>query len=66
MGLPGIHDNLDDFTVRFSDDVLKIELAGPDMHQFSVVDVPGIFHSEYFSILMRWHESGAGERERER
>ena len=61
MGLPGINDNLDDSTVRFSDDVLKIELAGPDMHQFSMVDVPGIFHSESFSILTKWH--GLGERE---
>ena len=27
----------------FADDVLKIEICGPDQEHFSVVDVPGIF-----------------------
>jgi hypothetical protein len=30
---------------RFSDDVLKIELCGPERPHFSVVDVPGLFQS---------------------
>ncbi|KAF8476211.1 P-loop containing nucleoside triphosphate hydrolase protein [Kalaharituber pfeilii] len=30
---------------RFSDDVLKIELSGPNHTHFSVVDVPGIFQA---------------------
>lgn len=29
----------------FSDDVLKIEICGPDQQHLSVVDVPGIFRS---------------------
>lgn len=33
---------------RFSDDVLKIELSGPEHRHLSVVDVPGLFHSTYF------------------
>ena len=36
----------EDPTKRFSDDVLKIELSGPEHHHLSVVDVPGIFHSK--------------------
>ena len=30
---------------RFSDDVLKIELSGPNHNHFSVVDVPGLFQA---------------------
>lgn len=30
----------------FSEDVLKIELSGPDHEHFSVVDLPGIFRSK--------------------
>lgn len=36
----------------FSDDVLKIELSGPDYEHFSVVDLPGLFRSK-FSTLER-------------
>jgi hypothetical protein len=46
MGLPSIHDRkLDNLSKRFSDDVLKIELSGPQHHHLSVVDIPGLFHS---------------------
>jgi hypothetical protein len=31
---------------RFSSDVLKIELFGNNQQHLSVVDVPGLFHSE--------------------
>lgn len=47
MGLPVICDqDLDAWDQRFSEDVLKIELSGPDYHHLSVVDVPGLFHSK--------------------
>ncbi|KAL5372019.1 hypothetical protein PMIN02_012705 [Paraphaeosphaeria minitans] len=46
MGLPGPNtENLEDLEKRFSDDILKIELSGPDHHHLSVVDVPGLFHN---------------------
>jgi len=45
MGLPGPEDSLDNIEKRFSDNILKIELSGPDHHHLSVVDVPGLFHS---------------------
>ncbi|KAK7189313.1 hypothetical protein DPSP01_012984 [Paraphaeosphaeria sporulosa] len=46
MGLPGPNTvNLEDLEKRFSDDILKIELSGPDHHHLSVVDVPGLFHN---------------------
>jgi hypothetical protein len=47
MGLPSAKDtNLENLEKRFSDDILKIELCGPQHHHLSVVDVPGLFHSE--------------------
>ncbi|KAI8935610.1 hypothetical protein NX059_008173 [Plenodomus lindquistii] len=46
MGLPGPNaKDLEDLDKRFSDDILKIELSGPDHHHLSVVDVPGLFHN---------------------
>lgn len=30
---------------NFTDDVLKIEISGPDRSQFSILDVPGVFQS---------------------
>lgn len=30
---------------NFSDDVLKIEISGPDRSHFSILDVPGVFQS---------------------
>ena len=48
MGLPksGTLDVDNVTTKRFSDDILKIELTGPEQSHLSVVDVPGLFHSE--------------------
>jgi hypothetical protein len=49
MGLPGPSaQDLEDLDKRFSDDILKIELSGPEHHHLSVVDVPGLFHSKYY------------------
>ncbi|PIG84605.1 hypothetical protein AARAC_010921 [Aspergillus arachidicola] len=46
MGIPGPKTkNLEDVEKRFSDDILKIELSGPDHRHLSVVDVPGLFHN---------------------
>lgn len=48
MGLPGPSTkNIEDLEKRFSDDILRIELSGPEHHHLSVVDVPGLFHSRY-------------------
>lgn len=48
MGLPGPSAvDLENLTKRFCDDILKIELSGPDHHHLSVVDVPGLFHSNW-------------------
>jgi hypothetical protein len=47
MGLPGPSTkDLENLEKRFSDDILKIELSGPDHQHLSVVDVPGLFHSK--------------------
>lgn len=47
MGLPGSTVvDFADLPKRFSDDVLNIELSGPEHHHLSVVDVPGLFHSK--------------------
>ena len=52
MGLPKAGETeLEKLTKRFSDDVLKIELSGPEYHHLSVVDVPGLFHSELSSCF---------------
>ncbi|KAJ5932821.1 hypothetical protein N7516_007310 [Penicillium verrucosum] len=46
MGIPGPKaKNLEDVEKRFSDDILKIELSGPNHRHLSVVDVPGLFHN---------------------
>jgi hypothetical protein len=48
MGLPGSDDqNVQNLEKRFSDDILRIEISGPDEHHLSVVDVPGLFHSKF-------------------
>lgn len=54
MGLP-TSETLDreDLDKRFSDDILRIELSGPDQHHLSVVDVPGIFHS--MNLISKLH-----------
>lgn len=33
------------FTQNFSNDVLKVEISGPNRSHFSILDLPGIFHS---------------------
>ncbi|KAL7808711.1 P-loop containing nucleoside triphosphate hydrolase protein [Trichoderma gracile] len=46
MGLPGSDDqDVQNLTKRFSDDILRIEISGPEEHHLSVVDVPGLFHN---------------------
>ncbi|KAJ4161690.1 uncharacterized protein LMH87_007714 [Akanthomyces muscarius] len=46
MGLPNSDDqDLEALDKRFSDDILRIEISGPDQHHLSVVDVPGLFHN---------------------
>ncbi|RDW67405.1 dynamin family protein [Aspergillus mulundensis] len=46
MGIPGPSTtNIENIDKRFSDDILKIELSGPEHHHLSVVDVPGLFHN---------------------
>jgi hypothetical protein len=42
MGLGGGEDKKGD-RGTFSEDVLKLEICGPDQEHFSVIDVPGIF-----------------------
>lgn len=47
MGVPGPNtESLENLDKRFSDDILKIELSGPEQRHLSVVDVPGLFHSK--------------------
>ncbi|PLB46308.1 P-loop containing nucleoside triphosphate hydrolase protein [Aspergillus steynii IBT 23096] len=46
MGLPGANTKeLENLEKRFSDDILKIELSGPNQQHLSIVDVPGLFHN---------------------
>lgn len=47
MGVPGPNtESLENLDKRFSDDILRIELSGPEQRHLSVVDVPGLFHSK--------------------
>lgn len=56
MGLPGPGvEKTEDFEKRFSADVLKIELSGPEQLHLSVVDVPGLFHSDF--IPFSWQQA---------
>jgi hypothetical protein len=41
--LMGLSNTPEDGSATFSEDVLKVEICGPDQEHFSVVDVPGIF-----------------------
>lgn len=36
---------------RLSDNVLVIEISGPDVHNLSVVDFPGLMHSMLYMYL---------------
>ena len=45
MGMIGRGEELVEGKKTFSDDVLKIELSGPDRENLSIIDIPGIFRS---------------------
>ncbi|RLM00109.1 hypothetical protein CFD26_107993 [Aspergillus turcosus] len=46
MGVPGPDtEDLKNLDKRFSDDILRIEIFGPQHRNLSVVDVPGLFHN---------------------
>ncbi|KAL4990003.1 P-loop containing nucleoside triphosphate hydrolase protein [Aspergillus falconensis] len=46
MGIPGPNTtDLENIPKRFSDDILRIELSGPEHNHLSVVDVPGLYHN---------------------
>ena len=45
MGFPTTKDDIENLEKRFSDDILKIELSGPNHQHLRVVDVPVLFHS---------------------
>jgi hypothetical protein len=47
MGISLEGETTDMVLKSFSDDVLKIELSGPDYEHFSVVDLPGLFRSMF-------------------
>jgi hypothetical protein len=46
MGIPALGSSPSPGQSTFSDDVLKIELCGPNKSQMSVIDVPGIFRTQ--------------------
>ena len=47
MSIPGPSTkDLENLKKGFSQDILKIELSGPEHHHLSVVVVPGLFHSK--------------------
>jgi hypothetical protein len=47
MGIRAINDSDEDDIdlVTFSEDILKIEISGPDQNHLTVIDVPGIFRT---------------------
>lgn len=45
MGLTNSANDEGEFTKSFSDDLLKIQLSGPEHDHFSVIDLPGLFRS---------------------
>lgn len=45
MGIPGPGQSLVTGQSTFSDDLLSIELCGPDQQNLSVIDIPGIFRA---------------------
>ncbi|KAF7122572.1 hypothetical protein CNMCM5793_000597 [Aspergillus hiratsukae] len=46
MGVPGPDtEDLKNLDKRFSDDILRIEISGPQHRNLSVVDLPGLFHN---------------------
>jgi hypothetical protein len=51
LPLPGSAREVD--MESFSHNVLKIELSGPDYEHFSVIDLPGLFRSTHFVMILR-------------
>jgi hypothetical protein len=45
MGIPGPGQPLETNQSTFSDDLLSIELCGPDKQNLSIIDIPGIFRT---------------------
>ncbi|KAI5242663.1 dynamin GTPase [Aureobasidium subglaciale] len=45
LELMGLNDTESGGSKAFSEDVLKLEVSGPDCQHFSVIDVPGIFRT---------------------
>lgn len=45
MGIPGPGQPLESSQSTFSDDLLSIELCGPDKQNLSIIDIPGIFRT---------------------
>lgn len=45
MGIPGPGQCLGSGQATFSDDILSIELCGPDKQNLSIIDIPGIFRT---------------------
>jgi hypothetical protein len=45
MGIPGPGQPLDASRSTFSEDLLSIELCGPDQQNLSIIDIPGIFRT---------------------
>ena len=45
MGVVGRGEERVEGMKTFSDDVLKIELSGPDRENLSIIDIPGIFRN---------------------
>jgi hypothetical protein len=45
MGIPGPGQRLETSQSTFSDDLLSIELCGPDKQNLSIIDIPGIFRT---------------------
>lgn len=46
MGVTGPGESLSAGKSTFSEDILKIELSGPDRENLSIIDIPGIFRTE--------------------
>lgn len=47
MGLPVAGDPVESCSKRFANDVLKIEISGPEERHLSFVDLPGLYHSGF-------------------
>ena len=46
MEVPSAEQSSEEFSHSFSNDILKIEMAGPQHEHFSVIDLPGLFRSK--------------------